>query len=99
MNQDAERLEAFNRAREEVRRERERRANMYLPAWFGPVVYSALGIVLITLLTLIYIVSLDIGVNFFLCCFFVFTVMFFTLRLGRLICRSIGLYVDENSWV
>src|ERR1044072_3638457 len=99
MDQYAERLEALNREREEVRRERERRENMRLPAWFGPMVYSTLGILLITLLTLIYIVSLDIGVNFFLCCFFVFTVMFFTLRLRRLICRSIGLHVDENSWV
>jgi hypothetical protein len=99
MDQYGERLEALNREREEIHRERERRENMQLPAWFGFVVYSANGIVLIILLTLLYIVSLDIGVNFFLCCFVVFTVMFLTLRLGRLICRAIGLYVDENRWV
>src|ERR1044072_5737688 len=99
MDHYAERLEALNREREEIRRERERRENMQLPAWFGFVVYIANCIVLIILLTLLYIVSLDIGINFLLCCFIVFTLMFITFRPGRLICRLIGLYVDENSWV
>ena len=99
MDQYAERLEALNREREEIRRERERRENMQLPAWFDFVVYSTLGILLIILLKMIYSVSLDIGVSFFICCLIVLTVFFFTIRLGRLICRFIGLFVDENRWV
>src|ERR1044072_1050968 len=99
MNQYEERWAALNWEMEEIRRERERRENMQLPAWFGLVVYSTLALLMITLLAMIYSISLDISVSFFICCLIVLTVLFFTLRLGRLICRLIGLYVDENRWV
>src|ERR1044072_3859646 len=99
MNQYEECWAALNREVEEIRSERERRENMQLPAWFGFVVYSTLGILLIILLKMIYSVSLDIGVSFFICCLIVLTVFFFTMSLGRLIGGFIGLFVDENRGV